>query len=67
MRPSTVANTGSPGERLSIAVFYDPNYDTAIEVLETCRRPGEAPAYPATTCGDYVRGRFDAAFAYRQP
>jgi isopenicillin N synthase-like dioxygenase len=64
--PHRVVNT-SGRERYSIAVFYDPNYDTVIDVLETCRKPGEAPAYPPTTCGDYVRGRFDAAFAYRQP
>lgn len=50
-------------ERLSIAVFVDPNDDTLIE--PACRA-GEAPHYPPVTCGAYIRSRFDAAFEYRK-
>lgn len=50
-------------ERLSIAVFVDPNEETLIQPV--CR-PGEAPRYPSVTCGAYIRSRFDAAFEYRK-
>lgn len=63
--PHRVVNTsGRP--RYSIAVFFDPDYDTRIEALPGCVRPGEAPAYPPVSCGDYIVGRFDKAFAYRK-
>ncbi|MBI3710597.1 MAG: isopenicillin N synthase family oxygenase [Proteobacteria bacterium] len=63
--PHRVVNT-SGRARCSIAMFFDPHYDTPIEVLPSCVKPGEAPLYPPTTCGNYVRARFDAAFAYRK-
>ena len=50
-------------ERLSCAVFVDPDRDTVIAPVVAA---GEAPRYEPVTCGDYVRSRFDAAFAYRQ-
>ncbi len=55
----------SGGERYSMAVFFDPDYDTVIETLPTCLAPGEAPRYPPVVCGEYIRGRFDAVFRYR--
>ncbi len=54
-------------ERYSIAVFYDPHFDTPIEVLDTCVAPGEAPRYAPTTCGAYILERFGGAFQYRKP
>ena len=54
-------------ERLSLACFYDPHPDTVVECIESCREPGTAPRYPVTTCGEYIRSRFDAVFAYRKP
>lgn len=60
--PHRVVNR-SGEERLSIAVFVDPDDDTRIEPV--CRA-GEAPRYPPVTCGEYIRGRFDKSFAYRQ-
>ena len=63
--PHRVVNaSGRP--RYSIAVFYDPDYDTRIEVLPGCVAPGAVPAYPPVSCGDYIVGRFDRAFAYRK-
>ena len=60
--PHRVVNR-SGAERLSLAVFVDPDDDTRIEPV--CRA-GETPRYPPVTCGEYIRGRFDKSFAYRQ-
>ncbi len=59
--PHRVVNR-SGEERLSLAAFVDPQDDCVIEPV--CR-PGEAPRYEPVRCGDYIRGRFDRAFAYR--
>ncbi len=60
--PHRVVNS-SGRERLSIAVFADPDFDTPIVPVT---RPGEPARYPEVSCGDYILGRFDAAFAYRR-
>lgn len=60
--PHRVVNT-SGRERLSIAVFVDPDFDTPIEPVVL---PGDTARYAPTTCGEYILGRFDASFAYRQ-
>jgi isopenicillin N synthase-like dioxygenase len=60
--PHRVINR-SGHERLSCAVFVDPDRDTLIAPVTA---PGEAPRYEPVTCGAYVQSRFDAAFAYRQ-
>jgi len=60
--PHRVVNR-SGHERLSCAVFVDPDRDTLIAPVT---RPGEAARHAPVTCGDYVQSRFDAAFAYRQ-
>lgn len=61
--PHRVVNR-SGRARFSAAVFVDPNEDTPIEPV--CR-DGEARHYQPVTCGDYIRARLDAAFAYRNP
>ena len=48
--------------RFSTALFIDPNLDTLIEPVV---KPGEVTSYEPVTCGDYLRSRLDAAFAYR--
>ena len=60
--PHRVVNS-SGRERLSIAVFADPDFDTVIEPVVL---PGEAPKYGPVSCGDYILGRLDRAFAYRK-
>ena len=60
--PHRVVNR-SGRERLSSAIFVDPNRDTVIAPVP---RPGEAAHYEPVTCGDYIKGRLDAAFAYRR-
>ena len=61
INPHRVVNR-SGRERLSIAMFVDPDFDTPIVPVT---RPGDASRYPPVTCGDYILGRFDKAFAYR--
>jgi isopenicillin N synthase-like dioxygenase len=63
--PHRVVNTNSR-PRFSVAVFYDPHFDTEIVAIPSCVPAGTAPLYPATTCGDYILSRFGAAFAYRK-
>ncbi len=53
-------------ERYSIALFYDPHFDTPIEVLDTCCTRENAPRYVPTTCGAYILERFGDAFSYRK-
>lgn len=60
--PHRVVNT-SGRTRLSIAVFVDPDFETVIEPVVL---PGDTAKYSTTTCGEYILGRFDASFAYRQ-
>lgn len=60
--PHRVVNR-SGEERLSLATFVDPQDDCLIEPV--CR-PGESAHYEPVRCGDYIRGRFDRSFAYRQ-
>lgn len=60
--PHRVINS-SGRERLSIAVFVDPDYDTPIVPVT---EPGVAANYPEVSCGEYILGRFDKAFEYRK-
>jgi len=53
-------------DRYSLAFFFDPDFDTAVECLPTCQGPGNPPRYPRTTWGDYLIERFDANHAYRK-
>ena len=63
--PHRVVNT-SGRARYSLAVFYDPDSDTEVKAIDSCVPRGEAPRYPAITCGAHVLSRFEAAFAYRK-
>jgi len=62
--PHRVVNA-SGRERFSIAVFYDPHPDTVVDPRDLLDDPSEAK-YPPITCGEYIVGRFDKAFKYRQ-
>jgi isopenicillin N synthase-like dioxygenase len=59
-----VVNTAAR-ERQSIAVFFDPHFDTVIDPRDLLDDPGEA-RYPPVTCGEYILDRFGKVFAYRQ-
>jgi len=52
-------------DRHSMVLAFDPDFHTVIDPAATCG-PNELPKYAPVCCGDYVLGRFDAAFAYRQ-
>jgi isopenicillin N synthase-like dioxygenase len=52
-------------ERHSMVLAFDPGFETVIDPSITCAA-GETSKYPPVRCGDYVLGRFDAAFAYRK-
>jgi len=60
--PHRVVNQ-SGRERMSIVAFVDPDFDTPIMPV-TCN--GETARYAPVTCGEYILGRFDKAFAYRK-
>lgn len=60
--PHRVVNS-SGVERHSLAMFVDPNADTVVVPAYE----GEAPRYAPVRVGDYIRSRYDASFAYRQP
>lgn len=59
--PHRVVNTAKVA-RYSMAVFVDPNAETLV--VPACG--DEKPLFEPVTVGDYVLGRFDAAFAYRR-
>ena len=61
--PHAVVNT-SGGERYSIAIAMDPDWDTLISPVI---QDNEEPRYEDVTCGEYIRGRFDRSFSYRNP
>lgn len=60
--PHRVVNR-SGRTRLSTALFIDPNQDTVIDPVVRAPEPAH---YPAIACGDYLKSRLDATFAYRQ-
>jgi len=59
--PHRVINRSSR-ERLSIAAFVDPDYETPVVPVTG---HGQPPLFEPVTCGDYIVSRFDASFAYR--
>ena len=46
-------------ERLSIATFYDPNFDAVVDPVELALQPGNGAHYPPITAGSYITGRID--------
>ncbi len=60
--PHRVVNK-SGRERMSIVAFVDPDFDTAIVPVV---KSGKQARYEPVTCGEYILGRFDKAFAYRK-
>ncbi len=60
--PHRVVNR-SGRERISLASFVDPDFDTLIKPV---LQPGETARYEPVSCGDYILGRYDKSFAYRK-
>jgi isopenicillin N synthase-like dioxygenase len=44
--------------RLSVGMFFIPNYDAEIACIETCKVPGEPPRYAPISVADYRTARF---------
>ena len=63
--PHRVVNA-SGRERYSIPMFYDPDFDTAVECLPNCSGTGNPPKYPRTVAGEYITAKYDEAYAYRK-
>ena len=44
-------------ERYSIPTFFSPNFNTLVECLPTCLKPGETPHHPPVRSGAYLEQR----------
>ena len=58
-----VVNTSGVA-RQSVAVFYDPAFNTVIDPRDLLDDPEEA-RHPPITCGEWIVGRFNKAIKYR--
>jgi isopenicillin N synthase-like dioxygenase len=56
-----VMNNRSGVDRYSIVLFYDHAYDTRVEVLNTCLRPGERPKFEPCISGDHRAAKYLAS------
>lgn len=60
--PHRVANplpaAGGNADRISLAFFAIPDYDTTIECLPSCTDAAHPPLYPPVTMGEYRAARF---------
>jgi isopenicillin N synthase-like dioxygenase len=60
--PHRVVNPDSAAvgqsRRLSVGMFFIPNYDTEVACLKTCAGPDHPPAYRPVTVADYRTERF---------
>ena len=63
--PHRVVNA-SGRERYSIPVFYDPDFDVVVQCLPNCSSAANPPKYASIIAGDYITGRYDGSYAYRQ-
>ena len=62
--PHRVINT-SGRKRLSIATFYDPDYGAVVDPRDL-GLGGAEPRYQPVAAGDYILGRINDSFKYRQ-
>lgn len=63
--PHRVVNRGGR-ERYSVAFFLDPNPDAEVACLPTCVSAERPARYPPIAGADYLRGRLDATYSFRQ-
>lgn len=48
-------------DRLSIAMFVDPDTATPVKVLDSCVPEGQEPRYPEITAGEHIQERIEAS------
>lgn len=63
--PHRVVNI-SGQNRYSMPFFFNPSFDTRVECIDSCLRPGEQPRYEPITWGEYFTAKFDKVYAYRK-
>lgn len=59
-----VMNNRSGRNRHSLVLFYNPSYDTHVEVLSACLGPGETPLAPPCTAGEHTAQRYRESRAH---
>eukprot|EP01090_Pellita_catalonica_P004718 TRINITY_DN14509_c0_g1_i1.p1 TRINITY_DN14509_c0_g1~~TRINITY_DN14509_c0_g1_i1.p1 ORF type:complete len:357 (-),score=55.92 TRINITY_DN14509_c0_g1_i1:98-1168(-) len=57
-----VKSYGNPNRRHSIAFFFEPDYDTNVECIPTCLKPGEKPKYPPVKFGEHLDKMYAATY-----
>ena len=63
--PHRVVNSGGR-DRYSVAFFMDPNPDATVACLPTCVSAERPARYQPVSGADYLRGRLDATYGFRQ-
>jgi isopenicillin N synthase-like dioxygenase len=53
-------------DRISMTVFYDPDYSTVVDPRDMAPPSGTPVLHEPITAGEHIRSRFDKTFAYRQ-
>ena len=54
-------------DRLSIAMFVDPDTETPVSVLQSCIPAGERARYPEITAGEHIQERIKASHRRGEP
>ena len=62
-----VMNNRAQRNRHSIVLFFNPAYDTRVECLPTCIKPGEIAKFPPCTAGEHTKQRYDESRRHLQP
>ena len=61
--PHRVVHTDDK-QRLSIALFYHPTFDTKVECLPTCQSVDNPPKYEPVGFGEYILGKYGKIFVH---
>jgi isopenicillin N synthase-like dioxygenase len=56
-----VMNNRAGTDRYSIVLFYDHSYETPVEALPTCIKPGEKPKFAPCISGDHRKAKYLAS------
>ncbi|MFT2112554.1 isopenicillin N synthase family dioxygenase [Marinomonas sp. 2405UD68-3] len=52
--------------RYSFPFFVEPDYETNVECIDSCRTENNPAKYDPILSGDWIQSRFDATYAYRE-